>query len=434
MKRSKTSRRPRIGAAGWTVRVVAVTGAVALMAVASGTPDGARQALRSTRPVHATLASANGQVTAHDGKFWLGSAPIALHGANVRYPCCSSADYEKLVSWGMNFIRLKFQWSLLEPNPPVKNTGGAWTHSYDLTYLSKFAANVARAQQAGLYTLVNNGGYHGSYFSYPDWLYQAPYNSLGITYPLTPAGSQVAATDFWRDALRQRFMIDEMEAVANALRAQPGVLGYEILNEPYPALLPNSAETTATLLDFQLRAATGIRGADPARVVVFTTRFGYAPGVAEADLSGFTALGNVAFDAHDYFGARWGDGLLNNPAMPDYHERMQPDYNNPLETTQDGSAMTPYIGTTDAQVRWIKKYTDVLTPRGIPLLVGEFGIDGSTNTSAYLYFGTITSALNYTGVAWAVSQWDSPIGIADSSGILRPWGSIVINAAKGIVA
>jgi hypothetical protein len=63
------------------------------------------------------------------------------------------------------------------------------------------------------------------------------------------------------------------------------------------------------------------RAIDPARVIVFTTRAGYGPGVQNADLSGFVSLagspvGNCAFDLHDYFGARWGDGINENPTNP----------------------------------------------------------------------------------------------------------------------
>ncbi len=408
---------------------IAVAALVAVSMFAAQAPADASGATRVAKRTSDILAAATGQVSAHDGSFWVGSNKVVLHGANVKYPCCSSTNFTLVASWHMNFVRLVFQWSLLEPTAPVHLTDGTWAHTYDSSYLTKFAADVARAQQAGLYVLLDNAGYAGSYFNYPDWLYQAAYNSHGITYPQTPDGAAQAATDFWSDPLRQQFMVGELQAAAGALKAQVGLMGYEILNEPQPGLLDNSATTTQTMLDWQLQAAKAIRAIDPARVVVFTTRFGYAPGVAQADLSGFVSLGNVAFDAHDYFGARWGSGLVSNPSNSLFDQAMQATYENVLGSNGTSSPGNPYIGTVAEQVRWIQQFVDPLSPQGIPLLIGEFGINGALTPSAFLYFGTVTAAMNNVGVSWAVSQYNSNIGIMDSAGNLFPWANIVINAA-----
>jgi Cellulase (glycosyl hydrolase family 5) len=402
---------------------------VAALAVTASYPAG--RAALSAKPtvstsVH-TAAAATGQVTAHDGKFWLGSQQVLLHGTNVRYPCCSSTEYARLAGWGMNVNRLLFQWSNLEPNPPTKNADGSWTHTYDQTYLNGFADDVARSVQAGLYVLVNNAGCACTFFPFPDWLYQAPYNSKGITYPQTAAGLSDGATDFWSDARRQQFMIDALKQVALKLKSQSGVLGYEILNEPNAGDLPNATSTTNTMLDFQLRAAQAIRNIDPPRAIAFTTRFGYAPGEDLADLSGFQALGNVIFDAHDYFGARWGDGRYNNPASPEYHERMETMYVNVLPP-DNVTPTYPFIGDTEGHVRWLRSFVDALDPWGIPLFVGEFGIRSDLTKGVYLYFGSTTAALNYVGVSWAIAQYNTTLGIVDPNGNLYPWAYLVLDA------
>ncbi|HJP65018.1 MAG TPA: cellulase family glycosylhydrolase [Actinomycetota bacterium] len=402
---------------------------VAALAVTAAYP--AERAALSTKPTVSTTvrsaAAATGQVTAHDGKFWLGAQQITLHGTNVRYPCCSSTEYARIASWGMNLNRLRFQWALLEPYPPVKNADGTWSHTYDQTYLNGFAADAARSAQAGLYVLVNPTGCTCTFFGDPDWQYQAPYNSKGKTYPQTAAGIQDGNTDFWGDARRQQFMTDALKQVALKLKSQSGVLGYEIMNEPTPGALPNAASTTDTMLDVQLRAAQAIRSVDPPRAIVFTTRFGYAPGVDLADLSGFRALGNVIFDAHDFFGARWGDGRYNKPDSPEYHERMQTMYVNVLPD-DNVTPGYPYIGDTEGHVRWLQGFVDALDPWGIPLLVGEFGIRSDLTKGVYLYFGSTTSALNYVGVSWTLCEYNSPLGIVDPNGNLYPWAYIVLDA------
>jgi hypothetical protein len=391
-------------------------------------PPGVRAASQASPAAIRSVAPATpavGQVTAHDGKFWLGGQPITLEGTNVGFNCCSSSVFDRLRSWGMNFIRLHYQWSRLEPDPPVNNGDGTWTHTYDTDYLELIAAEVARAQRSGLYVMISSHGCDCSTFAYPAWQYQSPYNSHGLTYTPTPVGFAQAATDFWDDALRQQFMIDALTTLASRLASVGGVVGYEMLNEPNPGFLPNRAETTATILDWQLRAGQAVRAADPPRVVFFTTRFGYAPGLPAADLSGFVQLGNVAFDVHNYFGARWGTRLLEDPAEASYEESLQPMFNHVL--TEDGEPPYAYIGTTYGQVRFLQDVLDSLEPWGIPLVVGEFGIRDASGV--YLYFGSLTAALTHLDVSWAGSTFDSPLGFVNADGTLDPWAAILIGAA-----
>jgi hypothetical protein len=139
-------------------------------------------------------------------------------------------------------------------------------------------------------------------------------------------------------------------------------------------------------------------------------------------------LGNVAFDAHDYFGARWGTGLLETPAQIDYHQTLQPVYAHLLDAPV-GVEGDPYIGTTYGHVRWIQRLTDTLKPLGIPLFVGEFGARGDYDDGVYLYFGSITAAMAHLGVSWASSIWDGNEGFANKDGTLKPWAYLVIDAA-----
>jgi aryl-phospho-beta-D-glucosidase BglC (GH1 family) len=409
-----------------------VAAALAGMAVL---PAGdARSAIVSTAvpalAVRAALAAvhdpATGQPTAHDGKFWLGSQPLTLEGTNARWPCCDASEFSTIRSWGMNVVRLQFSWSRLEPNPPIQNVDGTWTHTYDLSYLDSFASSVGRAQQAGLYVVINNAGCQCSYFLYPDWQYLSPYNSHHLTYPQTAQGAALAAADFWSDPLRQQFMVDALKRMVTRMKTVAGIAGYEVLNEPMQGILLNSAATTQTILAWQLSAARAIRAVDPPRIVFFTTRSGYGPGIRDADLSGFAQLGNVAFDAHDYFGGRWGTGQVENPEAPDYHQALQTMYNNTI-TDNDALPAFPYIGTTAGQVRWVQNHLDGLSQWGIPLFVGEFGNRG--DLGALPFWGSVTAALDATGVSWASSKYDGFNGFMNLDGTQKPWAYLVIDAA-----
>jgi hypothetical protein len=316
----------------------------------------------------------------------------------------------------------------LEPNPPTKNLDGTWTHRYDPVYAQQIKDAIVLNRLFGIYSLLDNhpctDNIGCSFFGYPIWLYQAPYNSKATTYSQTADGAMKANTDFWSDALRQRFVTDLWEFLAGQLVQTNGVLGYEIMNEPQKGSLPNQHTTTQLLLDWQLGVAQAIRAIDPARVVVFATRAGYGPGLATADLSGWRALagtpvGNVAFDLHDYFGGRWGDGLVENLENPEYQETVSILFDHVLD-----DAAGPYIGTTEGHVRFVGQAVQRLGD--IPLLVGEFG-DEADDPGILVYFGTTTSAFNYLGVSWAAS-YGGRVGILAADGTLTPWGRIVVDA------
>jgi hypothetical protein len=204
------------------------------------------------------------------------------------------------------------------------------------------------------------------------------------------------------------------------------VAGYEVMNEPQQGNLDSTAHTTQLILDWQLEAARAIRAADPARIVFFTTRFGFGPGLPEADLSGFQQLGNTAFDLHTYFGGRWGSGLLENPGSAGHHQLKQPLYNHVLEKNA-ANPDYPYIGTTEGQARFFQNALDSLERWEIPLIVAEYGNRG--DPGAMLYFGTVTSALTQLSLSWATATWDGNEGFANPDGSLKPWGQLVVDAA-----
>ena len=413
----------------WVARslpIVLVLGSGLWQARAETPPSGSLDHMASQEGLPAQPAV--GQVVARDGGFWLGSSPILLHGINVKTsPFVEDADLERIASWGMNFLRMQVNWSELEPNPPTQQPDQSWTHTYDAAYLAQVKAKIATAQALGLYVLVDNHGCQTcGYFPFPQWLYQAPYNSYGRTYAQTEEGAELAQSDFWSDDLRKAFMKSALVHLATELDSTPGIVGYEVLNEPQQGTLPSDHDTSQIMVDVQLTLAGAIRGVDSDRVIVFTTRSGFGPGVSEVDLDGFAGLGNVAFDIHDYFGGRWGDGLGGeDPEKVDYHEGYQQLYNHVL--AEQGAA--PYIGTAVAHASFFRTAKQALAPHEITLLVGEFG-DLYYDPGVSTFFGTVTTALRGEGVSWSTTAYFGPNGLVNSDGTLRPYAQIVIDAAQ----
>ena len=443
-RRPGPGRRPSVAAvATFAALALAVFPAVRDRQPAStGTPLKAKLTATCSRPIPTT------QVTAHDGKFWSGATAITFHGrkfdtgTKIADPV---TDLDQDASWCMNFVRLHVHWTDLEPTAPKHNPDGTWTHTYDATYLAAIKQAVSDAWTRGLSVLIENAGNNqvlidpnATFFAYPLWLYQAPYNSAGVTYTQDDAGSNQAQADFYTDALRKQFFNDFWKYLAIQLKSTPGIVGYEVQNEPQVGTLATGLPTTQMVVDWQLSVAKLIRATDPSRVIVFTTWAGYGPGLPDVDLHDWVtappvdpnglpqALGyaDVAFMAHDYFGARWGSGLNQSTGSSAYHEFYQPDYNNVLNG--DVGTAPPYIGSTLSQVRWIQDKQNSLSQWKIPLIVGEFGIP-SADIGAYRFYGTVTTALQLTGANWSMSG--GTLGIVNSDGSLRPYAQLVIDAA-----
>jgi hypothetical protein len=203
------------------------------------------------------------------------------------------------------------------------------------------------------------------------------------------------------------------------------------MNEPNTGSLPQVQPTTQTSLDWQLELATAVRAIDPNRVVFFTTRGSSGLGAPHADFSGWQALGDVAFDVHDFFGGRWGSGLnlSDDPGDPRYGETAQGMFNFTLV-----SKVPPYLGTADVQARFAGSFTDILRPLGIPVFAAEFAGNsagpGHTDMAIMNLFGTMTAGLNVQGVSWTALSYDLGVhAIVGPDGSIRPWAYVLCNAA-----
>jgi aryl-phospho-beta-D-glucosidase BglC (GH1 family) len=422
-------RRPWPSLVGVALVAAATLAQAAGMGDPAGTARPERLRARLTRAEQPLTVS--NQVTAHDGKFWIGSTQILLHGINASPIAMSQgqndltdADYATIASWGMNFVRYRVRWSYFEPTAPTKN-GSVWSHSYNTNAVQTLEDQIALAQAHGIYVLIENYCGPPCYGNgWPDWLYQAPNNSHGREY--TDATS--ANTDFWTDGLQQQFNKAWMTFLAGQLAATPGVVGYDILNEPNQGTYADGSSTTQMMLSTEYQLAQAVRAADPARVIFFQARGPMGSGLPNANLSTgsspFAAMGNVAFEVHDYFGGAWGQGISMDPADPLMGEHSQDLLNFTLTP-----GVPPYVGTTASQVRFTQVYTDKLSPLGIPLLIGEFAGQGEDEPNILGLFGTMCSAFNDQNVSWAAQSYNGANTVFKSDGTEEPWVAVLESCA-----
>jgi hypothetical protein len=356
-----------------------------------------------TRQVaQATTSSTMPTLKVEHGQFRAGSKPISLHGTTTFIGQGNPHTYAMAAGWGMNVVRLRFHWTLLEPTAPTKIHNGTWKHAYSTSYVHSLVKEIGWARQNGLYCILVNYPDRNYFFQFPDWLFKAPYNSHNKTYARTPDGIAQEQTNFWTDSLQKQFMGDMWSWLAGQLAGNSGVSGLEVLPEPRFGALDPTTRTTQLMLDSMLRVAQRIRANDPTPVIFFMSRGAKDFGLADTDLSGWRALGDVALDLHDYFGARFGSGVTTNRADPGFDETTQALYSsvaNPWDT-----ATSPYyIGDTLGHVRFLSVTQDWAAVWGIPVMVGEFG-DYASDVGTARYLGTVTSALKQVpAVSWCVN-------------------------------
>jgi endoglycosylceramidase len=244
---------------------------------------------------------------------------VVLHGLNQVYkvpPYEPSADgfgdddAAFLGANGFNGMRVGVIWAAVEPQPG----------SYDDNYLASIAQTVQTLAAHGVLSLLDfhqdlyNEVFQGE--GAPAWAVQTgglPNPQLGFpgNYFLNPA-QQHAWDAFWHNAAApdgvglQDHYARAWAHVAAYFRGNPGVFGYEILNEPWPGSLwepcldpvlgcpLNDAKMTA----FYNRVVPAIRTADPTTLVFFEPNTLFDEGI-RTDL-GRVKDPNTVFSFHDY--------------------------------------------------------------------------------------------------------------------------------------
>jgi endoglycosylceramidase len=215
--------------------------------------------------------AAGGLVTVSGTRFLDGTGkPLLLHGINIinKNPAegytarIEQSDFAAIHSWGMNCVRLGILWDGLEPQPG----------RIDEAYLDRIARIVGWAKAEGLYVLLDM---HQDLFSVkfsdgaPAW---ATLDD-GRPYTPTPVWSdayytseavQRALDHFWAnrpgpDGLGlQDHYARVWRRVAERFKDEPAVLGYDLMNEPFPgADAPRTQQAVLTRLAELIHARRG---------------------------------------------------------------------------------------------------------------------------------------------------------------------------------
>ena len=189
---------------------------------------------------------------------------------------------------GFNFIRLALSWSQLEPTPG----------RYSRTYLDRIAQVVGWAREQGIDVLLDMHQDAYSRFTPESAPVDAPqlvgparegsnhadgappWAVLADGVPAEAPGGvaefdtyvEAAFTSFWLNRVPavargqapgpglQDHYIGAMAALAERFRGDSTVVGYEIMNEPLPGLIPPGAFSTTELYPFYARVISALTG------------------------------------------------------------------------------------------------------------------------------------------------------------------------------
>lgn len=220
--------------------------AILTLALAFSLPCGQESSLQAR--LHSKAKTrASGFVTVSGMHFLDGSGkPLLLHGINVANKSrdqgyvgnLTPSDFAAIRSWGMNCIRLTIFWDGLEPEPG----------RIDEAYLDRIARLVGWAKAAGLYVLLDM---HQDLYSVkfsdgaPPWatLDEGKAHTASAVwsdaYYSSPA-VQTALDHFWANSPApdgvglQDHYARIWQRVAQRFSAEPAVIGYDLMNEPFP--------------------------------------------------------------------------------------------------------------------------------------------------------------------------------------------------------
>jgi len=309
--------RPAAGVAGLARRriglaaVIGIVGALsaATSACAGGSSDSA------VVPPEGTVAHAGRWLVDADGRVWV------VHGVNVpsktlpAYPAAlgfGDADAALLAASGLDAVRITVERYAVEPAPG----------HFDDALIGHIAATVDLLARHGILSLIDfHQDEYGPVFhdnGFPDWmtvtdglpnLYQIGFPGQYLANPaLERAFDHFWANDTGPDGTP--LQIDDerlLSHVARELAGHAGVLGYEIMNEPWPGSAYPTCVVPAIgcptfdkgpLSAYYDRIVPAVRRADPAHMIFYEPLSTFNLGVPTSVVP--PADSRLGFAFHDY--------------------------------------------------------------------------------------------------------------------------------------
>jgi endoglycosylceramidase len=313
---------------------------------------------------------------AHEGR-WFTDAQgrvVILHGLNMVYKVGSYApadsgfganDAKWLRKHGFNTIRLGIIYKGLEPEAPAK-TGAP---EYEESYIRSLAKTESVLAKHRIFTLLDfhqdlyNERFQGE--GWPDWqvvddgVPAEPQQGFPANY-IVNGGLQRAFDNFWANTEvegrgLQDAYADAWRHVAQRFRKAPYVVGYDILNEPWPGSAFNSDNCLnpagcatfdeTTLGPFNERVIDAIRQVDPETLIFYEplVTFDFSADSKLPD-TGDAAAG---FSFHDYClpGALGGPG--SGPSCEPLEDTVFANADKQSDETGDVPFLTEFGATDD---------------------------------------------------------------------------------------
>jgi endoglycosylceramidase len=229
----------------------------------------------------------------------------------------SAGLLDPLPGWGINTLRLLFNWEAFEPT----------RCSYDASYLAYYEQVVTWARARNLYVIVD---FHQDAYSrftlggcgegFPSW---AVASSVGLQTPkndescaswgaamLFDTAHHATWSAFHKDTEGARTRFVEMaRAVADRMSRHANVIGYELINEPWG--------TDTELHALYQAVGAAIRERDPQRMLFVPPHALVSSGMPDNNIPR-VSFGNIVYSPHFYdpsvviLGFWWG----NSPADP----------------------------------------------------------------------------------------------------------------------
>ena len=313
---------------------------------------------------------------------WAPFMPFLIEGGDDLETVRAKATtfFARMVGWGLDTVRLTFSWEALEPEEGV----------IDEVYLDRYEAMVDAAWALRLRVIVD---FHQDIFAsplcgdgfpawtLPDAVAQRPPRhdcpAWGFAYALD-ADVRTAFDRFWanEDGIQDAFEA-MWDLMATRFRDHPGVVGFEIINEP-------GWGTASSIDDWKDEVLTGFH----------TKMVKRLQAIAPTALVFYDNTGADAITGMDATYPRpEGDGLVFGPHY----------YDQGIFTGAGWSG--------DPPEPVIQRMADFMATRQAHVLLGEFGIHGETDEGAEEWLSRVMDAVDQHRISatlWEYSINDEP--------------------------
>lgn len=293
-----------------------LTAALIAPAPAPGSP------LANIRADGARFVDADGRTVILRG---INAMDKTLGGDGNLDPDLSDADLDRISSIGFNVLRLGTSWAAIEPEPGL----------YDDGFIDRFIDEMDDAFAHGLLVVVDmhqdvwgeSLGGNGA----PDWA--GPQCNVPPRLPLAETTGQwfaqygspdvlAAFGNFWADGAGDVFCTGPVQTrfvemfghLASRLAGHPALVGYDLLNEPWPGTPPGVFEV-AQLYPFYERLVAEIRAVDDDSIIFFEPPIQKSAGLPTVPVG--ISDPNAAFAPHTYTETMFTGGAITTDARTD---------------------------------------------------------------------------------------------------------------------